>query len=88
MDFQSAMETFAEAWVAANTKGAPLSDIATQVLSKLSHLLLNLIFLCIHPLIYVCKYKLINIYYYIILPPQLFCLIYSKSHKNVSNYNI
>ncbi|XP_072402060.1 homeobox protein dve-1 [Diabrotica undecimpunctata] len=30
MDFQSAMETFAEAWVAANTKGAPLSDIATQ----------------------------------------------------------
>lgn len=23
MDFQSAMETFAEAWVAANTKGAP-----------------------------------------------------------------
>ncbi|CAH0562580.1 unnamed protein product [Brassicogethes aeneus] len=30
MDFQSAMETFAEAWVAANTKGAPLSDITTQ----------------------------------------------------------
>jgi hypothetical protein len=23
MDFQSAMETFAEAWVAANTKGVP-----------------------------------------------------------------
>lgn len=31
MDFQSAMETFAEAWVAANTKGAPLADVATQV---------------------------------------------------------
>lgn len=31
MDFQSAMETFAEAWVAANSKGAPLSDISTQV---------------------------------------------------------
>ncbi|XP_967929.2 uncharacterized protein dve isoform X1 [Tribolium castaneum] len=30
MDFQSAMETFAEAWVAANSKGAPLSDVATQ----------------------------------------------------------
>lgn len=30
MDFQSAMETFAEAWVAANTKGAPLSDVSTQ----------------------------------------------------------
>lgn len=33
MDFQSAMETFAEAWVAANTKGAPLTDVATQVYS-------------------------------------------------------
>lgn len=31
MDFQSAMETFAEAWVAANTKSTPLSDSATQV---------------------------------------------------------
>ena len=31
MDFQSAMETFAEAWVAANAKGAPLADVATQV---------------------------------------------------------
>lgn len=31
MDFKSAMETFAEAWVAANTKGAPLADVATQV---------------------------------------------------------
>lgn len=31
MDFQSAMETFAEAWVAANTKGAPLADASTQV---------------------------------------------------------
>ncbi|CAH1103110.1 unnamed protein product [Psylliodes chrysocephalus] len=30
MDFQSAMETFAEAWVAANTKGAPLADLSTQ----------------------------------------------------------
>ncbi|XP_057660139.1 uncharacterized protein LOC130896215 [Diorhabda carinulata] len=30
MDFQSAMETFAEAWVAANTKGAPLTEVATQ----------------------------------------------------------
>nr|XP_023018172.1 uncharacterized protein LOC111507143 [Leptinotarsa decemlineata] len=30
MDFQSAMETFAEAWVAANTKGAPLTDVSTQ----------------------------------------------------------
>ncbi|GLG94716.1 DNA-binding protein SATB2 [Gryllus bimaculatus] len=27
MDFQSAMETFAEAWVAANTKGGPLGDV-------------------------------------------------------------
>lgn len=27
MDFQSAMETFAEAWVAANTKGGSLSDV-------------------------------------------------------------
>lgn len=31
MDFQSAMETFAEAWVAANTKGTQLNEIATQV---------------------------------------------------------
>lgn len=31
MDFQSAMETFAEAWVAANTKGTPLAEMATQV---------------------------------------------------------
>lgn len=31
MDFQSAMETFAEAWVAANTKGAPLVEGGTQV---------------------------------------------------------
>ncbi|KAK5639698.1 hypothetical protein RI129_012190 [Pyrocoelia pectoralis] len=30
MDFQSAMETFAEAWVAANTKSAPLSDVNVQ----------------------------------------------------------
>lgn len=30
MDFQSAMETFAEAWVAANAKG-PLGDTGTQV---------------------------------------------------------
>ncbi|XP_050314143.1 homeobox protein dve-1 [Anthonomus grandis grandis] len=30
MDFQSAMETFAEAWVAANIKGAPISEVATQ----------------------------------------------------------
>ncbi|KAK9758934.1 Ubiquitin-like oligomerization domain of SATB [Popillia japonica] len=30
MDFQSAMETFAEAWVAANTKGTPLAEMATQ----------------------------------------------------------
>lgn len=31
MDFQSAMETFAEAWVAANSKGGPLADTGTQV---------------------------------------------------------
>lgn len=34
MDFQSAMETFAEAWVAANTKGAPPANTeasSTQV---------------------------------------------------------
>lgn len=36
MDFQSAMETFAEAWVAANTKGAPLSETGTQVMSYVS----------------------------------------------------
>lgn len=30
MDFQSAMETFAEAWVAANTK-TTLTDLTTQV---------------------------------------------------------
>ncbi|XP_018326965.1 uncharacterized protein LOC108738187 isoform X2 [Agrilus planipennis] len=30
MDFQSAMETFAEAWVAANTKSAPLTDLNPQ----------------------------------------------------------
>nr|XP_022915453.1 uncharacterized protein LOC111425571 [Onthophagus taurus] len=30
MDFQSAMETFAEAWVAANAKGTPLSDVSSQ----------------------------------------------------------
>lgn len=30
MDFQSAMETFAEAWVAANAKG-PLGDSGAQV---------------------------------------------------------
>lgn len=29
MDFQSAMETFAEAWVAANTKGAPPTTTET-----------------------------------------------------------
>lgn len=29
MDFQSAMETFAEAWVAANTKGAPPATTET-----------------------------------------------------------
>lgn len=31
MDFQSAMETFAEAWVAANSKIAPIPDASTQV---------------------------------------------------------
>jgi len=36
MDFQSAMETFAEAWVAANTKGGSLSDVGC---SQVSHLL-------------------------------------------------
>jgi hypothetical protein len=36
MDFQSAMETFAEAWVAANTKGGGLSDVGC---SQVSHLL-------------------------------------------------
>ncbi|KAL1493459.1 hypothetical protein ABEB36_011506 [Hypothenemus hampei] len=30
MDFQSAMETFAEAWVAASIKGAPISEVTTQ----------------------------------------------------------
>lgn len=30
MDFQSAMETFAEAWVAANSKSSPLADLTTQ----------------------------------------------------------
>jgi len=35
MDFQSAMETFAEAWVAANTKGG-LSDVGC---SQVSHVL-------------------------------------------------
>lgn len=41
MDFQSAMETFAEAWVAANTKGAPLSDVATQVHNPRLFLIIN-----------------------------------------------
>lgn len=31
MDFQSAMETFAEAWVAANTKVGPIPDASGQV---------------------------------------------------------
>lgn len=35
MDFQSAMETFAEAWVAASSKGAPLTDVSTQVIINL-----------------------------------------------------
>lgn len=39
MDFQSAMETFAEAWVAANTKGTPLAEMATQVPPSLSDFL-------------------------------------------------
>ncbi|XP_030756173.1 uncharacterized protein LOC115882316 [Sitophilus oryzae] len=30
MDFQSAMETFAEAWVAASIKGAPISEVSSQ----------------------------------------------------------
>ena len=38
MDFQSAMETFAEAWVAANTKGGGLSDIGC---SQVSHVLMS-----------------------------------------------
>jgi hypothetical protein len=36
MDFQSAMETFAEAWVAANTKGGSLSEVGC---SQVSHVL-------------------------------------------------
>lgn len=36
MDFQSAMETFAEAWVAASIKGAPISEVTTQVIFFLS----------------------------------------------------
>jgi hypothetical protein len=36
MDFQSAMETFAEAWVAANTKGGTLSDIGCSQVSRMS----------------------------------------------------
>jgi hypothetical protein len=38
MDFQSAMETFAEAWVAANTKGGSLSEVGC---SQVSHVLLT-----------------------------------------------
>lgn len=34
MDFQSAMETFAEAWVAASIKGAPISEVSNQVKLK------------------------------------------------------
>lgn len=34
MDFQSAMETFAEAWVAANTKTDPVQVIKTIFLKK------------------------------------------------------
>lgn len=34
MDFQSAMETFAEAWVAANTKGAEPVSNGAQVKIK------------------------------------------------------
>ncbi len=35
MDFQSMMETFAEAWVAANTQ-TPLTEAAEQVLNVYS----------------------------------------------------
>lgn len=38
MDFQSAMETFAEAWVAANTK-TTLTDLTTQVSKNFLHFL-------------------------------------------------
>lgn len=38
MDFQSAMETFAEAWVAANSKGCPLSDLSVQVIFHCQYL--------------------------------------------------
>ena len=41
MDFQSAMETFAEAWVAANTKGAEPVSNGAQVRIKTILLLLN-----------------------------------------------
>lgn len=34
MDFQSAMETFAEAWVAANTKSDPVQVIKTREKKK------------------------------------------------------
>lgn len=34
MDFQSAMETFAEAWVAANAKTAALDPVPHQVPKK------------------------------------------------------
>jgi hypothetical protein len=36
MDFQSAMETFAEAWVAANTKGGTLSEVGCTQVSHIS----------------------------------------------------
>ena len=38
MDFQSAMETFAEAWVAANTKGGALGDVGCSQVSNNLHI--------------------------------------------------
>lgn len=50
MDFQSAMETFAEAWVAANTKVGPLVDTSVQV----SSLFINKSLLLINEIIAEC----------------------------------